>query len=105
LLRGVDLTTVLSAPSVTPKPNPAYVDAPYDASFLMFVARPVHYFEWTRKRRIKWRRRQMAKARALHEFKAPTPEPFKREEWHGEFDMLLGGFPLAKLLEHRRPNH
>ena len=102
LSMGLDPTTVRSALNATPKPNRAYVDAPYDASFLLFVARPVHYFEWTRKRRLKWRRRTMARARALHA--PPTTEPFKHEEWHDEFDMLLGGFPLAKLLEYRRPH-
>lgn len=102
LLRGADLTTGLSALNATPKLNPAYVDAPYDASFLMFVHRHRDYFNWSRKRRLKWQRRQMKKARAM--YRPPNPEPFKPTEFESEMTLLLGGFPLAKLLEYRRPH-
>lgn len=110
LLKGVCLMTGLSALNVNVKPdpsehipNPAWIDAPYEAFFLFggVPEKSTRRKTWLKARR-RWKR--ALKKRLWQEQKA---REFIPEEWRSEvgFDcrptsgLLLGGFPLAKLLE------
>lgn len=95
--------SVLNADAKLDVPNPAWIDAPYEASFLFGG----HYRTSTRRKTwLKARRRWKKKLKASLWPKPRLHELFLPDGWEGEVEfhkemthgLLLKGFPMAHLL-------
>jgi hypothetical protein len=84
LLRAEDLRTVLTAPSVSLKPNPVWVEAPYDAAFMILYVQPRSYLLWPRKQRLKWKRRKLKQARKSCAVPPILDKSFLEVDWQSE---------------------
>lgn len=62
---------------VVNKPNPHYIEAPYEVSFAILVIVPAAVRLWSRKRRLKWIRRERKKVVARY---VVPPVPFFNQQ-------------------------
>ena len=89
LLKAEDLTTALTAPSANEKPNPLWVEAPYDAAFMIFYSEPRSYRLWTRKQRLKWKRRKLKQAREKCIYPPKFDKSFLEVDWQSERNWII----------------